>query len=190
MQIDHVTLLCWTKILAERNAISPDDAATAASAVWDYLRSHPRVGINEATATQLLQALSARPDLVVDVITALHRGALAIRANPQHFAIALTSLAASKDVLRAKEVYRLISSQPDFSMDRYVVNAMLAVYGSDVGQYWEEAKELFETAKKLGKVIPTCCHQIISVGTARMFEFYHPAGRHFCVCNYAKAVRK
>ena len=147
-----MTLLYWTKTLAERKATSPDEAAAAASAVWEYLRSHPRVGINEATATQLLIALSGRPDLVVDVITALHRGALAIQADPQHFATALSSLAKSREVARAKEVYGLIADQPDFSMYSYVVNAMLAAYGSDVGRYWQEATELFEKAKKLGKV--------------------------------------
>ena len=151
-QIDSVTLLHWTKLLVERKETSPDDASAGALAVWAFLQSHHRVPINPATATQLLTALSGRPDLVVEAITALHRGAFTIRAHPQHFATALRSLSASGDVGRAQEVYGLIADQSDFSLDTYVVNAMLGAYGRDVGQYWGEARAMFERAVKHGKV--------------------------------------
>ena len=157
-QIDAVSLLFWTKLLVERKETAPDDASTAASAsaVWSYVRSHPDVPIKEVTATQLLSALSGRPDLVVDVIRALHRGDLSVRANPQHFATALQSLAAAGDVERAKEVYGLIAGQPEFSMYSFAVNAMLSAYGSDVGRYFGDAKALFERAMELKKVSCSC----------------------------------
>ncbi len=89
----------WTKILVERKETSHDDASVAASsAVWSYVRSHPGVPMNQATATQLLSALSGRPDLVVDAIRALHLGELTIRVDSQHFSTALTSSAATGDV--------------------------------------------------------------------------------------------
>ncbi len=112
-------------MLVERKKTSPDDASAAASAVWAYLSLHPDVPMYEATGTQLLRALSGRPDLVVDVIRALHRGDLTIRADSLHFATALLSLAATGDVERVKVLYGLIADQPDFGLDPYVVTAML-----------------------------------------------------------------
>ena len=147
-----MTLLHWTKLLVERKETSPDDACTAASAVWTFLQSYPHLSINDATANQILAALSGRPDLVVDAITAFHRGAFTIRADPQHFATALWSLATSGDVGRAKEVYKLIANQPDFSLNSYVVTAMISAYGSNVRQYWGDAKAMYERAVEHGTV--------------------------------------
>jgi len=76
------------------SALEAKDTSTAAS-VWSYLRSlrsYPLLPLGDAHFTQLLCALRGRPDLVVELITALQEGTLSVRADVKHFGAALQSL--------------------------------------------------------------------------------------------------
>ncbi len=57
------------------------------------------------TASQLLSALRGKPDKVVEVILTLQQGTLGVRADPQHFAVALQALVVAPN--HAKIVFEL-----------------------------------------------------------------------------------
>jgi hypothetical protein len=72
-------------------ALEARDSATAVL-VCDYLRSTRGLVLVPITATQLLSALRGKPDKVVEVIVALQQGTLGVRADSQHYTVALQAL--------------------------------------------------------------------------------------------------
>ncbi len=88
-------------------ALEARDSTTAAL-VYDYLRASRDMLLAPITATQATQLLSAlrdKPDKVVEVISMLQQGTLGVRANPQHYAVALQALVDAPH--EAKRVFEL-----------------------------------------------------------------------------------
>jgi hypothetical protein len=112
-QIQRLSLLvpdderkCRTLIGSVLTATLEAKNASLAASVWAFLRSSPHLPLEEAHVSQLLSALRGRPDLVVEAVTALQQGSLGgVRANAQHFAVALQAVVGAPE--EAKRVYEL-----------------------------------------------------------------------------------
>jgi hypothetical protein len=85
-------------------ALEAKDSATAVL-VFDYVSSSRGLLLAPTTATQLLSALRGNPCKVVEVISTLQQGSLGVRADPQHYAVALQALVDSPS--EAKRVFDL-----------------------------------------------------------------------------------
>jgi hypothetical protein len=88
------------------SVLEAKDAATASS-VWGFLHTNPQLPLDETHVLQLLLALRGRPDLVVDVVTALEQGSLGVRAESKYFNAAIQTLVDTPDA--AKRVFELAS---------------------------------------------------------------------------------
>ena len=90
------------------SVLEAKDTATAAS-VWEFMRSSPRLPLDDTHIIQLLSALHNRPDLVVELVTDLLQGSLSVRAHVKHFSVALKALA--KAPKEANMVFELASTR-------------------------------------------------------------------------------
>jgi hypothetical protein len=85
-------------------ALEAKDSATA-ELVYYYVCSSRGLLLAPTTATQLLSALRGKPGKVVEVISTLQQGSLGVRADPQHYAVALQALADAPN--EARRVFEL-----------------------------------------------------------------------------------
>ncbi len=130
--------------------VEAKDSTTAAS-VWSYLRLRlSSLPSSPLLASQLLNALSGQPELIEEVITLLHQGKLkGATADAQHYATAIRGLCDPKDVERGRKIYEMIATNPEIGVDKFVLNAMLTLYGADE---FSSAKKIFNLAVKHKKV--------------------------------------
>ena len=95
------------------------DTATAAS-VWEFVRSSPRLPLQDAHVIQLLGALRGRPDLVVELVTDLLQGSLRVCAQVKHLNAALQALAnapkEAKGVFELANENKMVSLSPQISL--------------------------------------------------------------------------
>ncbi len=90
-------------------------------------------------------------ELIEDLITSVRKGKFnGVTASTQHYATAIRALGQGvKDIDRGRTLYDKISTKPEIGLDKFVLSAILDLYGAD---QFTDAKKIWSLAVKNKKV--------------------------------------